>query len=86
MIAVISATFLVRWPYLPVDPSTVAGAMFYVCDSHMLETFEDLSRKDKKERNFQIRSTGSWFAYGQAAGTNGKRKMKIDACNWKEIE
>lgn len=31
MVAVV-ASFLVRWPHMPVDPSTVAGAMYYASD------------------------------------------------------
>ncbi|KAK7751966.1 hypothetical protein SLS62_006109 [Diatrype stigma] len=32
MMFVIVASFVVRWPYLPVDPTTVAGAMYYASD------------------------------------------------------
>lgn len=32
MLLVVVASFVVRWPYLPVDPTTVAGAMYYSSD------------------------------------------------------
>ncbi len=29
-----------RWPYLPVEPDTMVGCIYYVCDSFMLLEFE----------------------------------------------
>lgn len=29
MILVLLGSFLVKWPELPIDPSTIAGAMYY---------------------------------------------------------
>lgn len=37
MVALVAASFLVRWTGLPADPLTLAGAMYYVVDSNMLE-------------------------------------------------
>lgn len=78
MIAVVAGSFLIRWPYLPVDPSTIAGAMFYLCDSHMLETFEDLAYKNKRQRDTQVRAMGVLYAYGQATSVGKKKNLNID--------
>lgn len=37
MMLTLAASFLITWPHLPVDPRTIAGAIFYVCESDMLE-------------------------------------------------
>lgn len=65
MMVAVAGSFLIRWPNLPVDPSTIAGAMFYVCDSHMLEAFDDLARKSKKERDSDVRAMGSWYVISE---------------------
>lgn len=83
MIIVVAGSFLIRWPHLPVDPSTIVGAMFYLCDSHMLEAFEDLACKDKRQRDAEVRAMGSWYAYGQAADVGEKKNSKVDVYNWK---
>ncbi len=50
--AAVAASFFIRWPHMPVDPRTVAGALYYVCDSHMLDTALDgMARATKRERN-----------------------------------
>ncbi|KUI69366.1 hypothetical protein VM1G_11646 [Cytospora mali] len=51
MILVLVASFFIDWPHMPVDPRTVAGAMYYVCDSWMLETMRGMSTLSKKDRD-----------------------------------
>jgi hypothetical protein len=36
MILVLSVSLFVREPYLPVEPSTIAGCLYYVADSRFL--------------------------------------------------
>lgn len=83
MIGAVAGSFLIHWPNLPVNPSTIAGAMFYVCDSQMLDMFDDLARKDKRARDLDVRAMGGRYAYGQTVGTNEKNRVKVDLYHWK---
>lgn len=83
MIAVVIASFAIPWPRLPVDPSTIAGAMLYVSDSYMLDAFDGLSRQEKKERDFRIHAMGAWYSYQKITGVSEKERMQVDACHWK---
>jgi hypothetical protein len=42
--------FLPKSSYMPIDPSTVAGNMYYICDSDILEDFEGLFILSEKGR------------------------------------
>jgi hypothetical protein len=75
---VVAASFLVRWPHMPVDPSTVAGRMYYVCDSWMLYGFEGLSTLGKRERDSRIREMGLKYEYGDIRGVSGVRRYGVD--------
>ncbi|KAK1755909.1 hypothetical protein QBC47DRAFT_299683 [Echria macrotheca] len=75
---VIVASFFVSWPHMPVDPSTIAGAMFYVCDSQMLASFEGLSVLSKEERNRRVRDMKAEFRFGQMRGVSGVRRVGVD--------
>jgi len=78
MIIVLAASFLIRWPHMPVDPRTIAGAMFYVCDSWWLESLEGLSCMEKKERDRIIRHIGVQYKFGIMIGMSGKDRVGVD--------
>lgn len=82
MILVLVASFFKTWPHMPVDPRTVAGAMFYVCDSWMLESLQDLSTMGKKDRDLELRYRRLRYGYGNISGaTSGKERMGVDVCD-----
>lgn len=75
---VVVGSFFVRWPHMPVDPSTVAGAMYYLCDSWVLWSLEGMSTLKKKERDWKISETGLKFRFGEIEGVSGLRRVGID--------
>jgi len=75
---VVVTSFFVSWPHMPVDPSTIAGAMYYVCDSKMLASFEALSVLPKHERDQKVREAGAKFRFGQMRGVSGVRRVGVD--------
>ncbi|CAJ2512122.1 Uu.00g077470.m01.CDS01 [Anthostomella pinea] len=79
MVLVVLCSFFLKWPHMPVDPSTVAGAMYYVCDSWMLSHFEGLSTLDKKERDWKVNGMGLRYEFGEMDGVSGTRRVGIDA-------
>lgn len=75
---VVVGTFFVSWPHMPVDPSTIAGAMYYVCDSWMLGGMEGLSKLDSEERDKQIAELGLRFRFGDIVGLSGRKRIGVD--------
>lgn len=78
MILVIVISFSINWPHMPVDPRTIAGAMFYVCDSWMLSATEGLATLGKKERDSIMRVQKLRYEFASSEGVNGKERMKVD--------
>jgi len=78
MVVAVAASFLIRWPHMPVDPRTVAGALFYVCDSWMLDGLEGVSAMGKGERDGALRRMGLRYAFGEMTGIRGKERVGID--------
>jgi hypothetical protein len=78
MLLAVGGSFLIRWPHMPVDPRTIAGAMFYVCDSWMLDSLEGLSSLSKDERDKALKHMGLRYEFGQLTGTSGRDRVGID--------
>ncbi|KAI6091712.1 hypothetical protein F4821DRAFT_225422 [Hypoxylon rubiginosum] len=79
MILVVAGSFFVTWPHMPVDPSTVAGAMYYVCDSWMLARFEGLSTMKRKDRDWRVNEMGLKYEFGEITGSSGIVRVSVDA-------
>jgi len=63
---------------MPVDPSTLAGNMYYVCDSLILQDFKGMSTMGEKERNTQIKEVGNKYQFGQMVGVSGRSRIGIN--------
>ncbi|KAB5566935.1 hypothetical protein GE09DRAFT_750908 [Coniochaeta sp. 2T2.1] len=69
MIGVLLWSFFIRWPPMPVDPRSVAGMMWYVCESRrMLDDFEGVSGMKGKERDKRVKEMGRRYYYGELVG------------------
>jgi len=77
LIAVVVASFFIRYPPMPVDPRSIAGAMYYVSQSHMLSDFNGISRFDAKEREQRVQEMGRRYFYGVLVGGTWRR-MGVD--------
>ncbi|KAI8197644.1 hypothetical protein KHU50_009372 [Colletotrichum sp. SAR 10_65] len=73
MLASMVASLFIKWPELPVDPRSIAGALYYVAESRMLEDFEGLSKLDSEEREKKVKELGRRYFYGGLTGSHGKR-------------
>ncbi|KAK3318953.1 hypothetical protein B0H66DRAFT_558470 [Apodospora peruviana] len=76
---VVVGSFLVKWPHMPADPSTIAGAMFYVSDSRMLWSLEGLSVLDREDRDRRVGDLGLKFEFGTVMGLSGRKRTGVDA-------
>ena len=77
LIAVLVSSFFVRYPPMPVDPRSIAGAMYYVSQSHMLSDFDGISNLETKERENRVKAMGRRYFYGVLVGGTWRR-MGVD--------
>jgi hypothetical protein len=86
MIAVLGASLFARWPHMPVDPRTLAGAMYYVADSELL--LNDVAeaagqttatRGTLAEMEQRLIKMDRRYYYERVLGSNGKSRMVVDA-------
>ena len=66
------------WPHLPVTPDSMAGTVFYVCDSFMLRDFERLSMLGTQERDRRVARMERRYRFGWMTGESGRRRIGID--------
>ncbi|KAH6646743.1 hypothetical protein BKA67DRAFT_524614 [Truncatella angustata] len=78
MLLVVGGSFFCKWPHMPVDPSTIAGSMYYVCDSWMMTCLENISASDKKERDWRVALMGERYEFGEITGQNGTVRIGVD--------
>ena len=78
MVLVLLCSFFVKWPHLTVDPTTIAGAMYYVTDSYMLSNFQGLSTLERKERDKGVTNLGLRYEFGRVMGLSGKTRLGVD--------
>ncbi|KAM7202016.1 hypothetical protein V8F33_003023 [Rhypophila sp. PSN 637] len=82
MILVLTTSlFLVTWPYMPVESDTIAGAMYYVCDSAMLG--DVVEGQDTKGQGSSAGGRRGFvgerkYTYGETVGVSGKKRIAVD--------
>ncbi|GKT85830.1 hypothetical protein Ct61P_03680 [Colletotrichum tofieldiae] len=73
MVTTLVASLFIKWPDMPVDPRSIAGAMYYINESRMLEDFEGLSKLSSNEREKKVKELGRRYFYGAVSGKDGRR-------------
>jgi hypothetical protein len=76
---VVFSSFFKRWRHMPVDPTTVAGSMYYICDSAMLTYFEGTSRLNASKRRERINDMGLRYYFGGMLGVSGMKRTGVEA-------
>ncbi|KAL2132602.1 hypothetical protein VTI74DRAFT_3592 [Chaetomium olivicolor] len=79
MLAVLIGSFWVRYPPMPVDPRCVAGLMWYVSKSSMLDDFAGVSELDGKEREQRVKEMGKRYFYGVLLGEGESTRLGVDS-------
>ncbi|KAK4098615.1 hypothetical protein N658DRAFT_488328 [Parathielavia hyrcaniae] len=78
MLAALAASFFVRYPPMPVDPRCVAGLLWYVSQSRMLENFEGVSRLGCGERELRVKEMGMRYFYGPLLSYGDGRRLGVE--------
>ncbi|KAM7187680.1 hypothetical protein V8F20_010889 [Naviculisporaceae sp. PSN 640] len=80
MILVLLLSFVARKPYyMPVDPGTMAGRMYYVCDSwatRELSGFGELDGEAREEKVKEMKRAA--YGFGNIVGVSGRERIGID--------
>jgi len=79
MVLILTASMFVRWPHMPVDPRSVAGAAYYVADSDMLRDVAGLSTVRRGEAEKRVAELGRRYFYGRVVGSSGRTRMVVDS-------
>jgi hypothetical protein len=81
MMVVVASSLFIKWPHMPVDPSTIAGAMYYVCDSWMLCDFKHLGEMRRNDCNMRMNAIRQSYTFGEFIGQSGTKRIGIDRVN-----
>jgi len=69
----------VRHPNMPMDPGTLAGRIYYVCDSVIVDDFRHLFGSREGDYMYkQETKTDRWYSYGKAVGLSGEKRIMVD--------
>lgn len=78
MLLTMIGSFFIKWPHMPVDPRSVAGAMYYVGESNMVDQFSGLASVDKKEREKRVKEMGGRYWFGEILTKNGATRVGVE--------
>lgn len=79
MMVAVAGSLVIRWPHMPVDPRTIAGTMYHLCDSGMLDSFDGLAGVEMRDRDWMVKSMGVWYMFGTVPGSAGKARVGIES-------
>ncbi|KAI0439482.1 hypothetical protein F4803DRAFT_554013 [Xylaria telfairii] len=83
MVIIIVASFFIKWPYMIVDPRSIAGAIYYISDSPMLERFDGLSILKRKERDEIVMKLDLLYEFKEKSNHSDRVRMGINTSNRK---
>ncbi len=81
MVLVLAVSMFIRWPHMPVDPRTLAGAAYYVADSAtLLRDVIDCGplTLDRRQRAKHLADLDRRYFYGRVVSPSGRTRMAID--------
>ncbi|KAF7557703.1 hypothetical protein G7Z17_g440 [Cylindrodendrum hubeiense] len=70
MVLTIVGSFFVKWPDMPVDPRSIAGAMYYISESSIADEFSGIARLESKQRTLRVKEMGGRYWYGEILHCN----------------
>ncbi|KAK0720272.1 hypothetical protein B0H67DRAFT_181584 [Lasiosphaeris hirsuta] len=77
VLVLVYGAIFVRYPYLPVDPASLGGRIYYLCDSTMLGEFQGMSVLSGKEVSARV-DLKKKYRFGMMRGASGERRIGVD--------
>ncbi|KAH6893435.1 hypothetical protein B0T10DRAFT_510127 [Thelonectria olida] len=78
MVLTIAVSFYIVWPHMPVDPRSIAGAMYYVSESGMLNQFDGMASLDGEQREKRVQQIGGRYWYGEVMTQSGETRPAVE--------
>jgi hypothetical protein len=78
MVLVLAGSVFVKYPYMPVEPNSILGCMYYICDSNMLEGLEGTSTMSEKQLGQAFATTAERYSFGEMTGVSGVTRIGVD--------
>jgi hypothetical protein len=85
MFLILLASFFVKWPDIPVEPGTIAGAMYYVCSTSAADLSEGLSTLSKKERDRAVTDMALLYELGETMSATGDSRIGLNVLQTKDL-
>ncbi|KAM0204896.1 hypothetical protein ACHAQI_009712 [Fusarium lateritium] len=73
MVIAMLCSLLVKWPDLPVDPRSLAGALWYVADAPWVRGLEGIAAMSANKRKDAVQGLGGSWTYGPIHTPTGER-------------
>ncbi|KAM0235018.1 hypothetical protein ACHAP5_009831 [Fusarium lateritium] len=73
MVIAMLCSLLVKWPDLPVDPRSLAGALWYVADAPWVRGLEGVAAMSANKRKDAVQGLGGSWTYGPIHTATGER-------------
>lgn len=73
MVFAMLSSLLVKWPDLPVDPRSLAGALWYVADAPWVRGLEGVAAMSARKRKEAVQGLGGSWTYGPIHTPMGER-------------
>ena len=78
MMLVLGVSFFVKPLRLPVEPDTLAGGLYYLCDSYTARDLVGISAPDERDRAKQIVGMRRRYRFGKTIGLSGATRVGVD--------
>jgi hypothetical protein len=83
ILVIICGVFFIKHPPLPVDPGSLAGRIYYLCDSHVVEGFQGTARMERAECEREVVDGMKWYRFGKMIGVSGELRAGVDMAHSK---
>ncbi|KAK1756783.1 hypothetical protein QBC47DRAFT_341563 [Echria macrotheca] len=77
LLTLLAGAIWVRYPRMPLDPASLAGRIYYVCDSIMTHDFRGTSLLEKKAFRGRVGKTKR-YRFGKMIGVSGAARTGVD--------
>lgn len=77
ILVIICGFFFIKHPPLPVDPGSLAGRIYYLCDSHVVDRFQGMSGLSAAECEKKV-DVRKRYRFGKMIGVSGELRVGVD--------
>ncbi|KAK0619144.1 hypothetical protein B0T14DRAFT_584488 [Immersiella caudata] len=84
-LVIVYGFFFIKNPPLPVDPASLAGRIYYLCDSQVADEFQGMAKIDREECEGRM-DMEKRYRFGKMIGVSGELRVGIDTAYGRESD